>query len=208
MQRPSSGPSADDKSKRNVRQYAAAKGMQVSEQNGQVVVQTPTGKNLRFVNYAAAEAYLEGTTSSKKVQKAAPEMAQAADQGMMEPQAEPVDEMEVFHQQAEQMGAKVMMQKNGNMIVFAPEWNPPLDGKQFSSAPEAQAWLTEEYASRGNEQTIQKGFTPLDQADTPADTLPPIKKKSGATPQLTANLDMQESFNYEQWRSSKHGSIR
>jgi len=123
-------------------------------------------------------------------------------------QDQPVDAMSAFHQKAEQMGAKVMMQKNGNMIVFAPEWNPPLDGKQFSSAPEAQAWLTEEYASRGNEQTIQKGFTPLDQADTPADTLPPIKKKSGATPQLTANLDMQESFNYEQWRSSKHGSIR
>ena len=208
--RPSSrsGPSSSEKSaeysgndlatKQNVKSLASSLGIDVREQNNKIMVQAKDGKMLQFENYAAAEDYLEGST--RFIKKAAPVEAIGVTPEAMEV-THGANDMASFHSMAEEIGAQTMMQKNGSMIVFAPNWNPPLSGKQFSNAKDAEVWLNDEYAKRGNQEPMQKNFTPLDQADTPSDTLPRVRKKSGATPQLTANLNLQESMSYAQFRS-------
>ena len=187
--------------KKNVNSLASSRGMDVREQNNKIMIQTQDGKTLQFENYAAAEAYLQGSgQGTKVVKKAAPVETMGVTPQALEA-TEGDNDIAGFQAKAEQLGARVMAQKNGSVIVFAPEWNPPLLGRQFSNANEAEVWLTDEYGKRGNEELVQKNFTPLDQGDTPADTLPPVKKKSGATPQLTANLDLQESVAYSTWRN-------
>ncbi len=184
----------DSQDKSKLRSYAASRGMQVAEQNGSIILTASDGKRLKFPDYNAAMEYFD-RGSTRMVKKDAPTEAPSLDMVHGE------NDHAECQKQAEAIGAKVMPQKNGSIIVFAPDWNPPLSGKQFSDAKQAKAWLTEEYESRGGTMPIEKGFTPLDQADTPADTLPPVKKKSGATPQLTANLGLQESVAYATWRA-------